>query len=75
MFQERALRPAPAAWVLCRGRCCRWVSPDASSTSISCEAVHGRREMVGGIPLGASLERQVLPGRQHCYIPGLNELQ
>lgn len=36
MFQEQALRPA--AQVLCRGHCCRSVSPDASSTSISCDA-------------------------------------
>ena len=39
LFQGQTLRPAPAAWVLCRGRgrCYRSVSPDASSTSISCD--------------------------------------
>jgi hypothetical protein len=43
VFQQQARRPA--AGLLCRGRCCRSVSPDASSTSISCDAVHGRRRL------------------------------
>ena len=48
VFQEQAFHPA--AGVLCLGHCCRLVSPDASSTSISCDAVHGRRRlcMLGG---------------------------
>ena len=47
VFQEEAFHPA--AGVLCLGHCCRLVSPDASSTSISYDAVHGRRlYMLGG---------------------------
>ena len=48
VFQEEAFHPA--AGVLCLGHCCRLVSPDASSTSISYDAVHGRRRlyMLGG---------------------------
>jgi len=64
VFQEEAFHPA--AGVLCLGHCCRLVSPDASSTSISYDAVHGRRRlyMLGGslVPIWS-----VSAGRQHCY--------